>query len=320
VTAVAERAATRAPILITLAQNIRGVRQAFGWSMKAASERSGVPPGTIKSIEALRGNPGVTTLFRLANGFGLTFTDLLNPRFQEHLPPEPLSVVRYPDPEALSFDLGPKIATFRRRRQLGRVKFAALCGMSKSMLLYIEQKRMEPSLTLLERIAVGLGIPLPQLVEGQDSPVVASGARSDVLRLLQAHGYAELARDRDTGGVHLALTELALGKRQRVAFPPLDAGARAVIYVLEGIARVIGPAGEHNLAARETIILTADVALTIANRGDEPAHVLHMAAAPPRWNEGEPEAEVQPATDAHLPEISAHVNEDVSVFESDYLE
>jgi len=95
-----------------------------------------------------------------------------------------------------------------------------------------------------------------------------------------------------------------------------------VIYVLEGIARVIGPAGEHNLAARETIIVTADVALTIANCGDEPAHVLHMAAAPPRWNEAEPEAsaDVQPAIDDRLPEISAQVDEEESVFEPDSLE
>ena len=93
------------------------------------------------------------------------------------------------------------------------------------------------------------------------------------------------------------MTELALRPRQRVAFPAGEAGARALIYVLEGYARLIGPAGEHNLDAEEAIIATADVGLTIANRGDTVARVLHLAAPPPDWTDRASEDEEAPTHD-----------------------
>ena len=162
----AARAEKRHPILQLLAQNVRGGRTAFGWSMKAA-----VTPGTIKNIETFRANPGLSILFRLSNGFGLTFSDLIDPTLLARLPKEPVSLVRYSDPEALSAAVGPKIVLSRRRRKLGRAKFAKISGVSKSMLLYVESGRMEPSLTTLVHIADGLNLPLAQLVEGNESPI-----------------------------------------------------------------------------------------------------------------------------------------------------
>lgn len=301
---------------MTLAQNVRAVRQAFGWSIQVTAEKTGVARGTIKNIETLRANPGASMMFRLANGFGLTFTDLIDTHLPGRLLPEPLSVVRYPDPEAVSLEVGRKIVAFRRRRQLGRVKFAKSCGVSRAMLFYIESGRMEPSLTLLERIAVGLQLSLGHLVEGHDSPVTAKGARHNVLSLLQANFVAEIARDGDTGGVQLVLTELSLPGKRRLAFPAGDAGSRVVLYVLDGRARLIGPAGEHNLNANEAIIVTADVALTIANRGEEHARIIHVAAAPPRWGEAEAHEKVNLPEEEHeagaADEDVAHDTEDPS--------
>lgn len=98
----ASRAETRHPILQLLAQNVRGARKVLGWSMKAAAERSGVARGTIKNIEAFRSNPGASILFRLANGFGLTFADLIDPTLLTRLPKAPVSYELHERPRCVA--------------------------------------------------------------------------------------------------------------------------------------------------------------------------------------------------------------------------
>ena len=278
------RASEKPEILRVLAANVRGLRDAFGWSQQEMSERSGVARGSIKHIESGRGNPGASTLFRLANGFGVTFTDLVDSR----LPPRPLSrrlaIVRYPDPDALSVTLGARVTACRRRRGLSRVKLANLAGVSRSGLSAFERGRMEPSLTFLDQLARTMKMHVAELVEGQDSPLLSSQSRRKVLRSLQAFGKAELVSDKGSG-VSISCTELALAPTQRVNFDPDEPGSRAVVYVFEGNVRLIGPAGEHKISAEDAVVIAADVPIAIANRGDTPARVLHVGAAPWRWQD-----------------------------------
>jgi transcriptional regulator with XRE-family HTH domain len=60
-----------------VAQHVRAMRQARGWSLDELAGRSGVSKGMLVQIEAARTNPSVGTLVRIADAFGVTVTRLL---------------------------------------------------------------------------------------------------------------------------------------------------------------------------------------------------------------------------------------------------
>src|ERR1700759_1253210 len=62
-----------------VAQHVRALRQARGWSLDELSGRSGVSKGMVVQIEAARTNPSLGTLTRVADAFGVTIARLLEP-------------------------------------------------------------------------------------------------------------------------------------------------------------------------------------------------------------------------------------------------
>jgi transcriptional regulator with XRE-family HTH domain len=77
-----DRAAGRATVeavTAAVAEHVRALRQARGWSLDELSGRSGVSKGMVVQIEAARTNPSVGTLTRLADAFGVTVGRLLEP-------------------------------------------------------------------------------------------------------------------------------------------------------------------------------------------------------------------------------------------------
>ena len=68
-----------AAVTAAVAQHVRALRQARGWSLDELSGRSGVSKGMVVQIEAARTNPSVGTLTRIADAFGVTVARLLEP-------------------------------------------------------------------------------------------------------------------------------------------------------------------------------------------------------------------------------------------------
>jgi transcriptional regulator with XRE-family HTH domain len=66
-------------VTAAVAQHVRALRQARGWSLDELSGRSGVSKGMVVQIEAARTNPSVGTLNRIADAFGVTVARLLEP-------------------------------------------------------------------------------------------------------------------------------------------------------------------------------------------------------------------------------------------------
>jgi transcriptional regulator with XRE-family HTH domain len=66
-------------VTAAVAQHVRALRQARGWSLDELSGRSGVSKGMVVQIEAARTNPSVGTLCRIADAFGVTIARLLEP-------------------------------------------------------------------------------------------------------------------------------------------------------------------------------------------------------------------------------------------------
>ena len=62
-----------------VAQHVRALRLGRGWSLDELSGRSGVSKGMVVQIEAARTNPSIGTLCRIADAFGVTIAQLLEP-------------------------------------------------------------------------------------------------------------------------------------------------------------------------------------------------------------------------------------------------
>jgi transcriptional regulator with XRE-family HTH domain len=66
-------------VTAAVAEHVRALRTARGWSLDELAGRSGVSKGMVVQIEAARTNPSVGTLCRLADAFGVTIGRLLEP-------------------------------------------------------------------------------------------------------------------------------------------------------------------------------------------------------------------------------------------------
>lgn len=66
-------------VTAAVAEHVRALRTARGWSLDELAGRSGVSKGMVVQIEAARTNPSVGTLCRLADAFGVPIGRLLEP-------------------------------------------------------------------------------------------------------------------------------------------------------------------------------------------------------------------------------------------------
>ncbi|MBM7490383.1 transcriptional regulator with XRE-family HTH domain [Micromonospora luteifusca] len=66
-------------VTAAVAQQVRDLRAARGWSFEELAGRSGVSKGSLVQIEGARTNPSVGTLCRVADAFGVNIAQLLEP-------------------------------------------------------------------------------------------------------------------------------------------------------------------------------------------------------------------------------------------------
>jgi transcriptional regulator with XRE-family HTH domain len=71
------RSDTEAAVAAAVAQQVKALRQARGWSLDELAHRSGVSKGMVVQIEGGRTNPSIGTLVRLAESFGVNVGRLL---------------------------------------------------------------------------------------------------------------------------------------------------------------------------------------------------------------------------------------------------
>jgi transcriptional regulator with XRE-family HTH domain len=68
-----------AELTAAVADHVRGLRHARGWSLDELAGRSGVSKGMLVQIEGARSNPSIGTLNRIADAFGVSIARLLQP-------------------------------------------------------------------------------------------------------------------------------------------------------------------------------------------------------------------------------------------------
>ena len=168
-------------------------------------------------------------------------------------------------------DLGRRVAANlrekRKARSLSLDRLAAASGVSRAALSQIETMKSNPSLGVLWKIAVGLGIPFAELIGGS-SQGVALLRRSDAQVLRSADGRMESRPLTPAGSCPwVEAYELRLAARAAHSSDAHAAGTREILVVLTGQLRVRVGSEVYDLAAGDTVSFLADQPHSYENPG-----------------------------------------------------
>ena len=146
----------------------------------------------------------------------------------------------------------------RRTRNLSLDQLAVASGVSRAALSQIETRRSNPSLGVLWKIAVGLGIPFSDLIGG-DAKSIAVLRRSESQVLRSSDGKME-SRPLTPAGASpwVEAYELQVAANGIHAADPHAAGTREVVVVLTGQLRMRVGSSSYDLETGDSISFQAD--------------------------------------------------------------
>ena len=188
---------------------------------------------------------------------------------------------RVPSPEAVATAVARNTRRLRTRRGWSLDQLATRSGVSKGMLVHLEQARTNPSLGTLCKVAETLGVSLAGLVELHEAPAVRVVAPDEVVRLwASADGSAgDLLVGSDERD-HLELWHWTLAPGDAHVSEAHRAGTREMIHVLAGALTLAVESTDHVVAAGGAALLQADHAHTYRNDGDRPVELVMVVVQP----------------------------------------
>ncbi|MGD9902649.1 MAG: helix-turn-helix domain-containing protein [Vicinamibacterales bacterium] len=186
------------------------------------------------------------------------------------------------DPRRVEAALAANLREWRARRGWSQSELAARAGLSKAMLVQVEQAQTNPSIATLCKLANALGVALVKLVETADEPVVRRVAPADVAWLWRGRGAA--SRAGLVAGVEapmpVELWDWRIGARDGYDAVAHPAGTREFVYVLDGAAAVTVDGVEVKLAAGECAVFQADRPHRYASAGGRATRFVMVVIEP----------------------------------------
>jgi transcriptional regulator with XRE-family HTH domain len=164
------------------------------------------------------------------------------------------------DPRRVEAALARNLRDWRAKRGWSQAELAARAGLSKGMLVQVEQAQTNPSIATLCKLANALGVALPRLVEVDDEPVVRKVMAGDIARLWT--GKAKQSAAGLVAGIEapmpVELWDWTIGPRDAYEAMAHPAGTREFIHVLEGDALVTVDGVPVAVGAGECVVFRAD--------------------------------------------------------------
>lgn len=173
-------------------------------------------------------------------------------------------------------------------RQWTLDQLAARSGVSKGMIVQIEQARTNPSIATLCRIADAFGVTLAQLVELSDGATVRVVEPDEVVRLWS--GQAGSAGDLLVGtdrGEHVELWRWTLAPGDSHESEGHVDGTRELINVLTGTLTLDVSDGSHVVGPGCAALFDADRPHTYRNEHKRPLDMVLVVVQPPVAEPGE---------------------------------
>lgn len=186
------------------------------------------------------------------------------------------------DPRRVEAALAHNLRDWRTRRGWSQAELARRAGLSKGMLVQIEQSQTNPSIATLCKLANALGVALPRLVEVSDEPRIRRVDREDVAWLW--HGRGKDSGAGLIGGIDapipVELWEWRMGPTDAYDALAHPAGTREIVYALEGRVSISVEGTEVTVARGEAAVFQADRPHRYAAAGSRSARFMMVVVEP----------------------------------------
>jgi transcriptional regulator with XRE-family HTH domain len=185
-------------------------------------------------------------------------------------------------PEDTADALARNLRRLRTERGLTLEELAKRAGVSRSMLIQIEQKRVNPTLATLVRLAQALDVGLAELVELGSRQRVRVISRGDVVELWSSPGggSGRLLVGSDQLD-HIEFWDWRLEPGDVHEAEAHAAGTAEIIHVLDGDLTLEVDGQSQVAATGESVIFSADADHSYGNHGTRPLHVFMIVITPP---------------------------------------
>jgi transcriptional regulator with XRE-family HTH domain/mannose-6-phosphate isomerase-like protein (cupin superfamily) len=206
------------------------------------------------------------------------------------------------DPRAFEAALAANLRAHRERLGWTQADLAQRSGVSKGMLLQVEQARTNPSIATICKLANALGVAVPRLLDARAEPVVRVATAREVTWLWRGRtgSAAGLVAGVDQPvPVELWTWTIAPGDGyDAVAHPP---GTRELIQAIEGSVSVTVDGAEVTAGPGECVVFLADRPHRYAAAGRRRVRFLMVVIEPLQvtpWPVGPRHRPISPAAEA----------------------
>jgi XRE family transcriptional regulator, regulator of sulfur utilization len=155
--------------------------------------------------------------------------------------------------------IGERLRDERQARNLSLDDLSRASGVSRAALSQIETRKSSPSIGMMWKIAVGLGIPFAELLGGDDNEQGTVLRRADAQVLRSPDGRFE-SRPIVPSGITpwVEIYELRLSSRAVHRSEAHAAGTREVVVVLSGGLRIEAGGSTFDLESGDSLAFRAD--------------------------------------------------------------
>lgn len=187
-----------------------------------------------------------------------------------------------PDLDTVARSLARNLKRLRQEHGYSLEALAARSGVSRGMIIQIEQARTNPSIGTVVRLGDALGLSVARLLDDTDSPTVRVVAPQDAIRLWQtdagSHGILQVGTEAP-GPLELWSWAIMPGEgHDSAAHPP---GTTELIRVDAGEVTLVVDGTRHRLPAGTAASFEAGVPHGYHNTGQEPARMTMAISVPP---------------------------------------
>lgn len=187
-----------------------------------------------------------------------------------------------PDPDEVASAIAHHTRRLRGERQWSLDQLATRSGVSKGMLVQIEQARTNPSIGTLCRVADAFGVTLAELVALTDGGAVRIVSPSEVVRLWEglegSIGDLLVGTDRSE---HVELWRWRLAPGDHHDSDGHVEGTRELLAVLSGTLTLDVDGEEHEVVAGGAVLFDADRAHRYVNARKRPLDLVLVVVQPP---------------------------------------
>ncbi len=185
-------------------------------------------------------------------------------------------------PEDTAAALARNLRRLRAERGLTLDELAKRANVSRSMLIQIEQKRVNPTLAILVRLAQALDVGLAELVELGRQRRVRVISRDDIVQLWSSPSGGSgrlLVGSHQLDHIEFWDWRLEPGDVHEAEAHVM--GTAEILHVLDGDLVLEVDGEPHAATAGESVVFSADADHSYGNRGTRPLHVFMIVITPP---------------------------------------